>query len=81
MVSEQEIVNEATNFMSEAKSTLDVAVRNKMKAEAYLGELTDLEILKNSLDKAQRGLSTLKKLRPEEVEGYVVLVKHLNKEI
>lgn len=80
-MTEQDIVNIATKYISEAKKTLDTSYRNKLKQESYLGELTDLQILTDSKNSLEKALDMLKPIRPDEYKKHIQLLKNIDEEI
>lgn len=80
-MTEQDIVNVATKHIAEAKRILDVQHRNNLITQSYLGELTHKKILEEHLKSYEKGMETLKKLRPTEYELYKPLKELVEKEI
>lgn len=80
-------VNKATGFISEAKKTLDVGFREQLIKDSYLGELTHIDILKKSLELANKGIGILEvensvqanKLRPIVCDVERALASYLPK--
>jgi len=74
-------VNNAITLIDEAKTILeDQNVRDTMKANSYLGELSELGCYKQALEKAQNGLSILQKYHKDE-DRHREVVDNINKKI
>lgn len=73
-------LDDAIENLSYANSILSQDMRDSVKRASYLGELTDLSILKDGFVKAEKWLPVLKRIHPTN-NSFDHLVNDLKKEI